>query len=437
VTSHIDRARDEPGGRRGAALIGYACFLLIGWTGVLVPALIRPVEDSFAQSDAAVGGYFFVFAAFYALGSFGGGLLTERFGRRAVLAIGGIMLGLGLAGQALSPTWILFLAAGVPTGWASGVIDGGINGLFLAMYPRSRGGALNMLHLFFALGALTSPFFVGQLVSAGLSWQAVMVATGAVAMALGLLLARTDLPSGRRGKGEPSVEASVVGRPVERGPVERGRPAVQARPGAAWPFAALAIAIGCYVASEVGVSNWLVRFLGAAPLATATVGLSLFWGGLTLGRLLSSLVADRLHPVAFAATSVGLASVALVSAVLVPALPVSIALFALVGFFFGPVYPMIMVVGGALYPHRLAAVSGGLGAAAVAGSVLYPPVMGLLSDRVGLGAGMIGAGALAAASALALVGASLAARRMPTPLAAPAATPQAEPSQLVPPPPRG
>jgi len=401
VTSTSEEDRYEARRRPAVALIGYGCFLLIGWTGVLVPALIRPVEDSFAQTDAAVGGYFFVFAAFYGIGSFGGGLLTERLGRRAVLMTAGLLLGLGLIGQALSPNWLLFLAVGVPAGWAAGAIDGGINGLFLALYPRSRGGALNLLHLFFALGALTSPFLVGQLVSAGLSWQAVMIATGAVAVGLGLLLARTEMPSGQ------IRQAPIGGQSIV------GPPGAESRPGAAWPFAALAIAIGCYVASEVGVSNWLVRFLSVAPLATATAGLSLFWGGLTLGRLLSSLVADRLNPVAFAAASVGLASVALVAAVLVPALPVSIGLFAVSGFFFGPVYPMIMVVGGTLYPHRLAAVSGGLGSAAVAGSVLYPPVMGLLSDRVGLGAGMIGAGILAAASGLALVGASLAARGGP------------------------
>jgi fucose permease len=401
VTTTSEEDRHQARRRPAVALIGYACFLLIGWTGVLVPALIRPVEGSFAQTDAAVGGYFFVFAAFYGIGSFGGGLLTERLGRRAVLMTAGLLLGLGLIGQALSPNWLLFLAAGVPAGWAAGAIDGGINGLFLALYPRSRGGALNLLHLFFALGALTSPFLVGQLVSAGLSWQAVMIATGAVAIGLGLLLARTEMPSGQ-------IRQAPIGAQSIAGP-----PGAESRPGAAWPFAALAIAIGCYVASEVGVSNWLVRFLSVAPLATATAGLSLFWGGLTLGRLLSSLVADRLNPVAFAATSVGLASVALVAAVPVPALPISIGLFAVCGFFFGPVYPMIMVVGGTLYPHRLAAVSGGLGSAAVAGSVLYPPVMGLLSDRVGLGAGMIGAGILAAASALALVGAALAARGGP------------------------
>jgi fucose permease len=421
----VTKSNDEVRGRRGVALLGYACFLLIGWTGVLVPALIRSIEDSFAQTDAAVGGYFFVFASFYGAGSFGGGLLTERFGRRAVLTIAALLIALGLISQALSPTWIAFLAAGVPTGWASGAIDGGVNGLFLAMYPRSRGGALNMLHLFFALGALTSPFLVGQLVSAGFSWQAVILATGAVALVLGLLLARTDLPSGRIRR-----DVWIVGRSLG------GPPVVKSRPGAAWPFAALAIAIGCYVASEVGVSNWLVRFLSSAPLAVATASLSLFWGGLTLGRLLSSLIADRLHSVAFAGTSAGLASVALIGAVIVPSMPVAIALFSLCGFFFGPVYPMIMVVGGTLYPHRLAAVSGGLGAAAVAGSVVYPPVMGFLSDRVGLGAGMIGAGTLAAASALALVGASLAGRRMPSPTAAPTPDPPAvpPPGPPVPPP---
>jgi len=416
VTVQVDDRGDEARRRRAAALIGYACFLLIGWNGVLVPALIRSIEDSFAQTDAAVGGYFFVFAVAYAVGSFGGGVLTERLGRRAVLTIAGLVLGLGLTSEAVSPTWILFLASGVPAGWAAGAIDGGINGLFLAMYPRSKGGALNMLHLFFALGALTSPFLVGQLVSAGLSWQAVILATGAVAIALGLLLARTEVPSGRIRR-DVTMSGSSFAAP----------PATVSRPGAAWPFTALAIAIGCYVASEVGVSNWLVRFLSAAPLATATASLSLFWGGLTVGRLLSSLIADRLRPVAFAGASAALASVMLIAAVVVPSLPVAIALFTMGGFFFGPVYPMIMVVGGTLYPHRLAAVSGGLGAAAVAGSVFYPPVMGFLSDRIGLGAGMVGAGLLAGASALALVGASLAARRMPTASVGPAATPAATP----------
>jgi fucose permease len=86
--------------------------------------------------------------------------------------------------------------------------------------------------------------------------------------------------------------------------------------------------------------------------------------------------------------------------------PVSIALFALTGFVTGPIFPMIIAIGGERYPDRSAAVSGMLGSAAVVGSVIYPPVMGFLSVTVGLTAAMLGNVilALACAGTLAIVG---------------------------------
>jgi fucose permease len=73
---------------------------------------------------------------------------------------------------------------------------------------------------------------------------------------------------------------------------------------------------------------------------------------------------------------------------------------------------MIVTIGGALYPHRLAAVTGGLTGSAVVGGIIYPPVMGFISDGAGIGVAMFGAGLLAFACAGALVAASLSARRM-------------------------
>jgi fucose permease len=74
-----------------------------------------------------------------------------------------------------------------------------------------------------------------------------------------------------------------------------------------------------------------------------------------------------------------------------------------VGFAFGPVYPLIMTVAGERFPGRTAAVSGLLSGSAVVGATLYPPVMGFLSETVGLGVAMVGAGVLAVASAGALL----------------------------------
>jgi fucose permease len=173
--------------------------------------------------------------------------------------------------------------------------------------------------------------------------------------------------------------------------------------GFALPLVALAIAIGCYVASEIGVSSWLVRFLADAPLRVATGALSLFWVGLTLGRLTSAVIGDRFDHLRFAVVAAVVSGLALFGAVAVPDLTVSIVLLTVVGFAFGPVYPLIMTVAGERFPGRTAAISGLLSGSAVVGGTLYPPLMGPLSETVGLGVAMVGAGLLAIASAAALL----------------------------------
>ena len=378
-----------------AGVLGCAAFVLIGWSGLLVASLIRSVKETFDQTDAGIGVFYFLYAAAYAAGSLGGGAATERLGRRTVLSVVAGVHAAGLVALGVAPAWGVFLFAALPAGLGAGALDGGVNGLFLDRFRSGRGRALNLLHLFFSIGALTAPLVVGSLVEAGVGWQAIVVATGFGAIPVAVLFAIVEMPGGRRqtaGSGESS--AAEGAKPV------RGRFAA--------PLVLLALAIAFYVASEVGVSNWLVRFLEPAPLTTATTALSLFWAGLAVGRLVSSQVADRFDHLRFAATCAAGLSIALVGAIFVPSLPISIALFALAGFASGPVFPMIIAIGGERYPDRSAAVSGLLTGAAVAGSTTYPPIMGFMSVTVGLTVAMVGnvVLGLACAGALILVGRS-------------------------------
>jgi fucose permease len=364
-----------------AAILACLGFVLIGWSGLLVPSLIRSIKLEYAQTDAGIGLLYFLGAAAYIGGSLGGGLFTEKVGRRLVLALGAFCLGVGLTAFALAGSWELFLLASIPVGLGSGTIDGGMNGLVLDLYPQARGRALNLLHLFFSLGALGAPLAVGRLVEAGVPWQAVVLATGLVALPLAGLIALARQPSGRHGAADRETGARLGFAPL---------------------LLALALAIALYVASEIGVSNWLVRFLEAAPLSLATTALSLFWAGLTIGRLISARFSDRFDHVRFAMLSTMVASVALVLAVIVPSLPASIALFAIVGFAFGPVYPLIIAIGGERFPGRSAAVSGSLAGSAVVGGLIYPPIMGFMSVTVGLPIAMLGTAGLGLACALVL-----------------------------------
>ncbi len=381
------RARTWP---PAAGVLICASFLLIGWTGLLVPSLIRSVKDGFDQSDAGIGVFYFVYALVYAAGSFGGGLVTERIGRRTVLSVAALLHGAGYVALGIAPSWGIFLLAALPAGLGVGALDGGGNGLVLDLFPSSRGRTLNLLHLFFSLGALTAPLAIGRLVEDGVAWQAILVATGLAAFVIAALFMVVAMPTGRRDRVAPD----------RAGPGETVR---GARGRLAAPLILLGVAIGCYVASEVGVSNWLVRFLEPAPLTTATTALSLFWAGLTLGRLISARVADRFDHIRFATACAAGMSVLLFGAILVPSLPASIALFALAGVVTGPVFPMIIAIGGDRYPERATAVSGSLAGAAVVGSIVYPPIMGFLSVTAGLTLAMLGTVVLGLACAGALV----------------------------------
>jgi len=211
----------------------------------------------------------------------------------------------------------------------------------------------------------------------------VFIGTAVVALPVALLLAVVDLPSGRHVR-VPSAQGGA------------------ARLGLAWPMVGLAVAIACYVAAELGVSNWLVRFLAAASVGLATSALALFWGCLTLGRLASARWSDRFDHARFASVAAIGSAIALVGAVVVPSLEVSIVLFGVAGFAFGPVYPLIMAVAGDRYPTRSSAVSGFLSGCAVIGSIAYPPIMGFMSVTIGLGPAMAGAAVLAFAAGVAL-----------------------------------
>jgi fucose permease len=388
-----------PRSAAAAGILGCVAFVLIGWSGLLIPSLIRSVKDAFDQSDAGIGLFYLVFAVAYATGSLGGGLATERLGRRTVLSLAAAVHGLGLVVLGIAPAWGVFLLATAPAGLGAGAIDGGVNGLILDAFRSGRGRALNLLHVFFSLGALSAPLAVGRLVEAGVEWGTIVASTGIAAFLVSGLFLVVGMPPGRRARApEPALATSRSASGHTLSGHAGGRMAL--------PLILLGFAIAAYVASEVGVSNWLVRFLEPAPLTLATTGLALFWAGLTLGRLVSARIADRLDHVRFAIASVVAMSVALAGAIVVPSTEASIGLFALAGFASGPVYPMIVAIGGDRYPDRSAAVSGFLSGAAVAGSVIYPPIMGFLSVTVGLTVAMLGnvVLGLACAGALFLVG---------------------------------
>ena len=201
-------------GRLAAGIVGCLTLFAIGWTGLLIPSLVRSIEATFDQTDAGVGLVYLAYSIAYATGSFGGGPLTERIGRRLVLGGGVLIHGLGIAGLGLAPSWGTFIAAAMVAALGAGCLDGGSNGLVLDVYREGRGRAMNLLHVSFSAGALAAPLIVGRLVEGGVPWQTVVIGGGCAHPAAGPRLrlrpdaerpTRGGRASGHRGRDAPAV----------------------------------------------------------------------------------------------------------------------------------------------------------------------------------------------------------------------------------------
>ncbi len=340
--------------------------------------------------DGATSQFKFVYALLFATGALSSGLIAGRVGRRVVLPAAALVAAGGLTLEGSAPIWLVFVVGAGFAGVGCGAIDAMVSSVIMDLSDPGSGSGINLLHLFYSVGALAAPLAIGVLVSLGTEWRLIPVATSLAGLALAAPLVRVG---------------AVPPRP--RSPV---MPATADRPAATLTsrrlaLATLGVATACFVAAESGVSSWLVGYLADEPMTVATLALGLFWAGLAAGRLVASRVADWFAPVRFTASCALLGGLAILAAVILASGPIRIILFVAAGFAFGPVYPMILAIAGSLFPHRAAAVAGIVTAAGVVGSITYPAMMGLIAGIAGLGAGMFGAAVLIIVSSGALVAA--------------------------------
>jgi fucose permease len=156
-------------------------------------------------------------------------------------------------------------------GIGGGIIVTAANALASDVSPEHRGTTLNLLNLFFGLGGLATPFISANLLARN-SMRLLYLVAGLTAITLMInIVTPMPPPNGAR-----SFVFSQVGDVV-------GRPEL-------W---LLALFLFLYVASEVGVWNWLVQHLIAQgiPESKALNVLSLgFALGLLIGRVGASQV---------------------------------------------------------------------------------------------------------------------------------------------------
>lgn len=301
--------------------------------------------------------------------------LTAKFGTGAVTAVSTLLTALALFGFSVSNAFWQLCIIALPYGLGAGAIDAALNN-YVALYYSSR--HMSWLHGFWGLGALISPYIMGACLTGSLGWRGGYRTVSIIQTVLTAILF-VSLPFWRKTTQKFEEKDKRVGKAL-------GLRRVLKLKGVVW----LLVAFFCYCAAEatamLWASSYLVRNRGISEETAATFG-SLFYIGMTAGRMLCGFVTEKLGDKKL--IRIGAAGMLLGIALL--ALPVQTDVFALAGFVvigFGcaPVYPSIIHQTPTSFGEENSqSVIGIQMASAYIGTTFMPPLFGLIAQYIDIG----------------------------------------------------
>ncbi|MBD7956023.1 MFS transporter [Microbacterium sp. Sa4CUA7] len=367
----------------------YVAFVSLGLPDSLVGAGWPVMHQDLGVPLAYAGIITMVIAGGTILSSLASERVTRRFGAGVVTAVSVGMTAAALVGFSFSGSfWMLCLWA-IPYGLGAGAVDAALNN-YVALHYAAR--HMNWLHSFWGLGASISPFIMSYALTSGLGWSSAYLIVGVAQVALTFVLL-VSLPLW--GRVNPVVPGGHDLEPDEAQAHAaeasgRGRahvPLAQALriPGVTLILAAFFAYCALESTALLWASTWLVTDRDV-PAATAAAFASLFLLGITGGRFLAGIFADRVGDRLLIRG--GFATVALGAVLL--ALPlqtdvVALAGLVIAGFGCAPIYPAIIHSTPGNFGRRNSqAIIGIQMAAAYTGSTLAPPLFGVLSAWVGM-----------------------------------------------------
>jgi fucose permease len=265
------------------------------------------------------------------------------------------VLALGTFGATWSHLLLLTFSSMVFAGLGAGTLVVTNNLLAAQLFPERNTSMLNLVNMFFGIGAVLGPMLAGQ--SLRLFGTALLSVWAGAALMLLLLAAIIRLPDVHTSAQE---EAPAHARPVWQR-------------AALWMLGALAFLYG---GMEIGIGGWATVYMQrttAQDAATAALTASAFWLALTGGRMVGTFAGMRITSTTMLTVCIGLSlgGALLLQAGIGNAL-LSTSAVVVIGLAFGPIYPTVLASTAATFRQSTGTATSVVMALASTGSMFVP-----------------------------------------------------------------
>lgn len=282
---------------------------------VMHTGLGAPIEMAGVLSMIIVGGT--IVSSFYS------GVVLQKWGVSRVTWVSVMMTAVALLGFSLSPSIVWLAVLAVPLGLGAGSVDAGLNNYVAIHYKAHH---MSWLHCFWGIGAILGPLLMSHFLAGGESWRKGYLTVSVIQFGIVLMLL-FSLSLWKKGE----VAASSV-------PVQGKVTQIKGVKLSLFAFF-------FYIGVEATISLWGSSFLVNAkelPVAMAVLWVSLFYVGVTVGRLITGFVTFRLRNRTLIRIGQGLI-LAGAALLIVPLPPLFLLIgLVLIGFGCAPIYPCML-----------------------------------------------------------------------------------------------
>ncbi len=340
----------------------YASFVAMGISMSSLGPTLPGLAENTRSSLAAIGILFTARSIGSLVGSVWGGRVYDRLSGHAIMAA---MLASMAVLTALTPLvpilWLLTILLFL-TGFVQGVLNIGGNALLVWVHGLNVGPLMNGLHFCFGLGTFITPVIIAQFIAleGGLVWTYLLLAVIILPSAAMALLPSPASPLANRSDKPDTSDPLLI--------------------------TLIAMVFGCYSGASLAYGGWIYTYaieMNLTSPANAAYLTSVFWGALTIGRLVAIPLAIRFKPYSILRADYIGAFLSLLFMLIWPrSLAAIIITSAGLGFALASIYPTTMSLSG-----RLMTLSGRVtGLFAIgnsAGSMLLPWIIGILFEGSG------------------------------------------------------
>jgi MFS transporter, FHS family, glucose/mannose:H+ symporter len=364
-----------------AGILVFGIVLAILGTVFGLPAMRARLQISLAQQGTLfLLLYLGIFVASLIVGP-----LIDHLGNKANLFASSLIVALAMVFFAGAHSFAAASGAAILLGLGGGSLNTCTNVLVSDLYAEQRGPMLNLLGIFFGVGALSIPLMAAS-IEGHFTIHQLFVFCAVLAAVCALWYAAISFPSAKANQRFSWSELLEVAK-------YNG-------------VLLLAFILFLESGNEACIAGWTSTYVGVTGFSprVATLVLAAYWAALMLSRMLAARVLRGIRKsqlvVGAAILSLGGCAV-LLSARSLIMLSVGTAL---VGLSYGPIFPTTLAIAGDRYLQRAGTVFGLLFSIALIGGMMFPWAVGEISQRVSLRAGMIVPGL----GAVGIVGLSLA-----------------------------